>query len=142
MILHCNFEELKALESGAALLRREEGERPSASVAATSQTLAHIALLTEKISGGEISLRTLEEQRWIRDAVAAICDRLQARLENRVVEFHPAEEEAVALYFDYGHVVGVLRRIDEIGSQMTGMIELVTGSPPDDETAAEFEFPG
>ena len=88
-----------------------------------------------------LSIENLSEQRWVRGAVAAICQNLHDRLDDKVLEYHPAHEEAVALYFDYAHAFGVLKRLDEMGVEMSGMIELITGAQPSELTARSITFP-
>jgi hypothetical protein len=88
-----------------------------------------------------ISIRTLADQRSLRNAVAAIAGDLHERMEERVIRYHPAHEEAVSLYFDYAHVFGVLTRLDEMGTEMSALIELMTGAPVSDESARAVTFP-
>ena len=73
--------------------------------------------------------------------LAAICGDLHERMEETVLRYHPAHEEAVSLYFDYAHVFGVLTRLDEIGTEMSALIELMTGGPISDEAARAVTFP-
>lgn len=139
VILICNFEELRALSTGADLLLDPIGIGSSGAVAAPAEALTQVAMLQPRLTGS-ISLETLDEQRWVRRAVAAICTLLHERMDEKVLEHHPAHEEAVALYFDYAHAFGVLRRLDAIGVEMTGMIELITGEAPTDEAAKRITF--
>jgi hypothetical protein len=140
VILSCNFEELRALASGAELLL--EGERGSSTgmVAAPAEALVQVAVLLPRLNAS-LSIGSLSEQRWVRGAVGAICQNLHDRLDDKVVEYHPAHEEAVALYFDYAHAFAVLKRLDEMGVEMAGMIELITGARPTDQTAQSITFP-
>jgi hypothetical protein len=62
-------------------------------------------------------------------------------MEATVVATHAAGEEAVAAYFDFAHALTVAHRIEELSDEMSALIELVTGHPPDDETARSFRFP-
>ena len=41
---------------------------------------------------------------------------------------------------DYAHAFSVLSRLDEIGAEMTAMIELMTGEPPSATTAERISF--
>ena len=54
---------------------------------------------------------------------------------------HAAGEEAVAAYFDFAHALTVAHRLEELADEMTALVELVTGRPPDAETARSFRFP-
>lgn len=140
MILNCNFEELRALASGAELLLSDHPRVSQGSIAAPSEALAEVEQLVPRL-GGSIQIQTLAEQRVVRKAIAAICVELHDRLEEKVIQFHPAHEEAVSLYFDYAHVFGVLTRLDEIGTEMSAMIELMTGAPATEEFARSVTFP-
>src|SRR5690606_20812185 len=102
--------------------------------------LAQVAMLQPRLNAS-LTISTLEEQRWIRRAVEAICAVLHERMDEKLLEFHPAHEEAVALYFDYAHAFGVLRRLDAMGAEMSGIIELMTGEPPSEQSARRISFP-
>lgn len=140
MILNCNFEELRALASGAELLLSGDRHAAEGGIAAPSAAAPAVERLRPRLDG-DLSIPTLAAQRDIRSAVAAICEELHERLEAKVIEFHPAHEEAVSLYFDYAHAFGVLSRLDEMGVEMSAMIELITGEPASDETASSVSFP-
>ncbi len=140
MILHCNFEELQALAAGAELVLSEESGRDDTIVVAPTAVSAQIELLLPRLTG-DLSIDTLAEQQGIRNAVAAICETLRMRLESRVLEYHPAHEEAVAHYFDFAHVRTVLHRLDVMGAEMRALVELLTGGPPTPEGATTVTFP-
>ncbi len=140
MILNCNFEELQALTTGADLLLEGGESGSSGAVAAPIEALTQVALLRPRLSTS-LSIETLSEQRWVRRAVAAICQGLHDRMDEKVLQYHPAHEEAVAYYFDYAHAYGVLGRLDAMGLQMEAMIELITGCPPTEESARQVSFP-
>jgi hypothetical protein len=140
VILNCNFEELRALSSGADLARQANAAVSDALVVAPSEALPHIDRLQPRLTSS-LSIHTLAEQQSVRLAIAAICENLHDRLEAKVLEFHPAHEEAVALYFDYAHAFAVLNRLDEMGVEMKAMIELMTGAPATAETATSVTFP-
>ena len=140
MILTCNFEELQALNAGAELLLHGAEAFDRGAVAAPAEALAHVALLQPRLAGA-IEIETLEEQRSAQKAIEVICENLHERMEAKVLEFHPAHEEAVALYFDYAHAFSVLQRVNEIGARMTSLIELMTGEGPTQESAREMNFP-
>jgi hypothetical protein len=137
VILDCNFEELQALTTGAELLL---GFGHGGSVAAPSEALAPVAQLQPRLSGA-LQIETFSDQQLVRRAVATICQRLHQRMDQMVLEYHPAHEEAVALYFDYAHAYSVLRRLDEMGTEMSAMIELITGAPVDSQSASSVTFP-
>lgn len=140
MILSFNFEELQALASGADLLLSEPASVSESSVAAPSEALAQVEVLRGRLTG-DMTVSTLSQQRAIRSAVGLITEGLQDRLEAAVLEYHPAHEQAVALYFDYAHSVTVLNRLDEMGAEMTAMIELITGEPATASTSSSVTFP-
>ena len=140
MILQCNYEELRALASGAELLLTFPAEEARGSIVAPSEAVTEVQQLRTRLDSS-LSIRTLAEQRSVRTAIAAICEDLHERLEEKVLQFHPAHEEAVSLYFDYAHAFGVLKRIDEMGVEMRAMLELMSGGTVTDEAAAEVNFP-
>lgn len=140
MILSFNFEELRALAAGADLLLAEPSSLSESSVAAPSEALAQVEILRGRLTG-DITVTTLDQQRAIRSAVGLITDGLHERMDAAVLELHPAHEEAVALYFDYAHSLTVLGRIDEMGSEMSAMIELITGAPATASSASDITFP-
>ena len=140
MLLTFNFEELQALSSGADLLLDSRETGSPGMVAAPPEAISQVALLKPRLSGS-MSIETLQEQRWIRRAVAAICQSLHDRMDEMVLQYHPAHEEAVAYYFEYAHAYAVLSRLDAMGVQMSAMIELITGAEPTDDTARLVSFP-
>ncbi len=142
MILQCNFEEIRALAAGAELVFAHvpAGERSAVAAPAEAEAATHIEQLLPRLTG-DLSIQSLADQQRVRIAVAAICETLHDRLEARVLEHHPAHEEAVANYFDYAHVRTVLHRLDGIGAEMNAMIELMTGAPATAESARTITFP-
>jgi hypothetical protein len=140
VILHCNFEELRALASGAELLLAGCDESCGSVVAAPAEALAQVELLRPRLNES-LSITTLAEQRAVRGAIALICEGLHERMEEKVLQYHPAHEEAVNLYFDYAHAIAVLSRLDEIGAEMSALIELMTGAAPTDTAASTVTFP-
>jgi hypothetical protein len=139
VILHCTFEELRALDSGAELFLTEHGGGSHGYVVAPSEAMRDVEQLRPRLTGS-LSITTLAEQRSVRKAVAAICEELHERLEEKVLQYHPAHEEAVALYFDYAYAFGVLNRLDEMGAEMTALIEVMNGSVSD-QAAGAVTFP-
>jgi hypothetical protein len=138
VILHVNFEEIRALASGADLVM-ETGDR-SGAVAAPPEAIASAEALRPLLTG-DLSIVTLADQRRVRDAVAAICDHLRDRMESKVIEFSPGHDEAVDLYFDYAHAVTVLDRVDRLGTQMNAMLEMMTGGSVTNISAESITFP-
>src|SRR5687768_5505671 len=100
MILNCNFEELQALSAGAELILNPLGVTMGGTVAAPAAAVAQVAMLHPRLKHS-LDIETLEDQRAVRAAVDAICSTLHERMDEKVLEYHPAHEEAVALYFDY-----------------------------------------
>lgn len=140
MILHCSFEELRALSAGAELVLNGARAESDGGVAAPAEALAHVENLLPQLTG-DLSIETLEEQRRYEEALSLICDNLRTRLDGAVVDLYPAHEEAVALYFDYAHTRSVLDRVHQMGVEMGAMIEVMTGAPPTDATAHSVTFP-
>lgn len=139
MILSVNYEELRALRSGARTLLGRDGPGTSP-VLAPPEERARVESL-ERLLTGDISLATLEELRGVEAGVAAIVECLRVEMEAVVVATHAAGEEAVAAYFEFAHALTVAHRLAELAAEMTAMIELVTGTPPTDESARTFRFP-
>jgi hypothetical protein len=140
VILYMNFEELRALTSGAELVRDASTWDRGGAVAAPSKALAQTEALRSRLTG-DISIVTLAEQRRVRDAVALICEHLRDRLESKVIEFNPGHDEAVDLYFDYAHSVTVLDRLDRLGAEMTAMVEVISGQQVTAGLAETLTFP-
>lgn len=140
MILHCNFEELRALASGAEMALGAAGAASESAVAAPAEAMALIELLRPRLTG-DMSLTTLAEQRQVRIAVNAICEELRVHLDQRVVHLGPGHEESVNTYFDYAHSRVVLDRLDRLGSEMYAIVELITGAAPTEQAAKSVTFP-
>ncbi len=139
VILNCNYEELTALSTGARSLL-ERSSRESSAVAAPPAALAAIEVLLPRLHA-DLSMATLHEQRGLQAALYAIVEFLRIEMEALVVVAHPADEDAVTAYFEFAHGLSVLRRVQELGREMAAMIELVTGSPPTNESTRTFVFP-
>src|SRR5690606_13799493 len=92
MILHCNYEELHALAAGAELIL-DPFSVGTGGVAAPMQAVSQVAMLQPRLTES-LSITTLEEQRRVRHAVDAICTVLHERMDEKVLEYHPAHEEA------------------------------------------------
>ena len=139
MILHCNYEELQSLRSGARTILRGDGAEGCA-VAAPPRARARVEALLPTLDG-DLSLSTLAEQEACEEAVRTILACQRAEMDAAVLATHPAAESAVAAYFDYAHTRSVLGRLEEMGTHMRALIEVVTGSPADEQASLTFAFP-
>ena len=140
MILHCNYEELGALKQGAnVLLGHGRGE--GFSIAAPPEGRTEVEALLPRL-GGDLTIETLAEQQWVARAIQTIVESLKEEMDLFIITAHPADESAVASYFQYGHALSVLARVTEMGQEMEALIEVVTGAPPSPEVAKTFLFPG
>jgi hypothetical protein len=138
MILHCNFEELRALASAGETVVSAAEAASAGAVSAPAEGVAKVEMLLPRLTG-DFSIDTLDDQRRVRHAVSVIVDDLHTRLDNTIIEYNPAHEEAVTLYFDYGHSRSVLHRLDVIGAEMEAMVDLITGGRP--ELGGSITFP-
>jgi hypothetical protein len=138
VILYCNFEELAATTAGAnrLLSAASAGDHP---VIAPPQASADLEYLLPLLTG-DVHVATLNNQRRIQRALAYLLADLSIRMDEAIVEHHPAAEDAVLAYFDYAHVLSMLDRIKRMGSEMNAIIELATGAPADDDVARTFTF--
>lgn len=125
MILHCNYEELQALASASELIVTDAYVR-GGTVAAPPDRVVMVEQLMPRLTG-DMTIETLEDQRRVQGAVSFIVDDLHRRLDDKMIEYHPAHEEAVALYFDYGHSRVVLNRLDHMGAEMAAIADLISG---------------
>lgn len=139
VILRCNYEEIRALRSGARSLL--EGDVGAAGmVLAPSLTRARVEALLPQLDG-DLSLVTLDDVRGVALAVHVIVESLRAEMEAVVLATHAADEGAVEAYFDFAHALTVENRLQEMGSEMEALIELVTGDVPDEAAVRSFRFP-
>lgn len=139
VILHFNFEELSALREGARMFLEESGGE-HAPVAAPPLDRVRVQDLMVRLDG-DLSIETLSEQREVARALTAIVGVLRAEMESSVLAHHPGEESAVTSYFDFGHALSVLGRVERIGAEMEAVIEVVTGGEATEEIARTFVFP-
>jgi hypothetical protein len=109
-------------------------------VIAPTESRARVEALTARLQG-DLSLGTLDELRKVQTGVAAIVESLRVEMESSVRTTHPADEAAVAAYFDFAHGLSVAGRLREMAEEMEAMIELVTGESPSLESARSFQFP-
>lgn len=138
MILHCNFEELRALASAGETVVSAAEAASAGAVSAPAEGVARVEMLLPRLTG-DFSIDTLDDQRRVRHAVSVIVNDLHSRLDQTIIEFNPAHEDAVTLYFDYGHSRSVLHRLDVIGAEMEAMVDLMTGGQP--ELGGNITFP-
>lgn len=139
MILHCNYEEIRALRSGGRSLLEGEAEASSA-VLAPSEQRARVEALLVRLDG-DLSVTTYQDLSTVALGVDVILEFLRAEMEAVVLATHAADETAVAAYFDFAHVLTVSHRLHEMASEMRALIEVVTGRPVDRESANTFRFP-
>jgi hypothetical protein len=139
LILHFNYEELRAV-AGAGEMLVHEGAVHAGSVAAPPEGLDRVERLLPRLTG-DISIETLDDQRRVRDAVGFIVGDLLERMDAKVIEYTPGHEEAVNLYFDYGHARTVLDRLDRMGAEMAAILELIGGSQGVEQLASTVTFP-
>ena len=138
MILHCSYEESRALARGAeAVLSKDPG---SGSLLAPPVELAAVEELARRLNG-DLSVRTFHEAESMESALEAVTVALRAHMDASVLATHPAGEEAVNAYFDYAHSRTVLERVRELKDEMRALIELMTGAPVDDVSARTVSFP-
>jgi hypothetical protein len=128
VILHCNFEELRALAAASELVLAQAGDREGAAAVPAEERLRVEQL--EPLLVGDLSIESLAQQRSLAAAVRFLSSELLRRLDARVVDAGPAAEDAVNLYFDYGHVRAVLHRLDSMGAEMEAIAELISGGNP------------
>jgi hypothetical protein len=138
VILYCNYEELTALKAGArVLLDRAEADSERARL--SPRLRADVENLLPLLDG-DISLSTLGEVLSVERAVIAIVRHMRVDMETKVVVTHPAEEGAVAAYFDFAHGFVVEHRVREMAAEMEALTELVTGEEPTREAVGSFDF--
>jgi hypothetical protein len=139
MILHCSFEEVTALSAAAERALAGSGGGGIV-VSAPPDILAEIESVAPSFIG-DIEVGTLAEQDQLLRVMEYMLLDLHERMDAAVLEYHAADETAVALYFEYAHVLTATDRLRRLGAEMRAVIELVTGTPPDAEAAADFTFP-
>ncbi len=139
MILACNYEEVTALTYGArGVLASQRGS--GSAVAAPSEGLGAVEALLPQLSG-DLAVYTIREQRQVERAVRIIVHHLRDEMSATVRDTHPAHEDAVGAYFDFAHALAFLNRVQELGEEMHALMEVITGEPPNPETARTFRFP-
>jgi hypothetical protein len=138
MILHCAFEELRAVASTA-----EEALAASpwntAAVLAPPEALVHLENLLPRLTG-DVVVETLADQQAIEQALDFLTTYAEDRMNMLALELYVGAEDAVNAYFDYARILTVRERTRAIGNEMAALIELITGSPPDGDTARRITF--
>jgi hypothetical protein len=125
VILHCNFEELRALLAASELIVADAHDG-SGAVVAPPEGVVMVEQLIPRLTG-DVSIETMADQRRVHGAVSYIVHDLHRRLDDQIIETDPSNEDAVSLYFDYGHSRAVLHRLDRMGAEMVAIIELIGG---------------
>ena len=139
MIFRCNYEEVSALKLGARAVL-EGCERDLHAVVAPPEAHGHVTALLPRLVG-DLTINTLADLRAVQAAVDAIVVCLRIEMEAAVAATHPADEQAVAAYFEFAHAYAVLSRLQEMGGEMEALIELMTGEAATPELVREFVFP-
>jgi hypothetical protein len=127
VILNCDFEELRALDRGAELVLEARKAGSPLLRLASQETLEQVESLRPLLHGS-ITVSDLAEIDGIQAAVRLITRTLERMLHEKVIEFHPAHEEAVGLYFDYAHVLTVENRVNRIAAEMHAIADLLNSS--------------
>jgi hypothetical protein len=139
VILYLSFEELTALSAEAERVL-DAASATGGGIAAPPQFLAEVERFARRLVG-DVNVENLDQQRSMRRVVDHLLQRCRTRMDDVIVEQHPAAEAAVAAYFDYAHVLAASDRLDHIGTEMTALVQLLTGEDPGSETASRFTFP-
>lgn len=137
MILHCTFEELRAVEAAGT---RVLGGAGAGGVAAPPEVLTDIEALLPRLIG-DLSVETLADASSVVRALDATFDETRTRMDGFILEQHAAAEAAVASYFEYAHILTLLDRARRLEAQLAALVELMSGAPPTPETAARYQFP-
>jgi len=136
MILHCSYEELKAVTAG---IERMLADADRGGVAAPPDVLPDIEALAPRLDG-DLDLESLTEQQSVERAIEAVLATAREYVDDAILDQHPAAESAVQAYFDFAHTLALYDRICRIGNEMRALIELMTGEPPSEETAGSIHF--
>jgi hypothetical protein len=124
VILHCDFEELQALDRGAELVLEARASRSPYLMLASDDAITRVEDLRPLLVGS-ISIADLPEVDAIQTAVQLISRTLLQMMQATVLEFHPAHEDAVGFYFDYAHVLGVEHRVNDMAAEMHALADLM-----------------
>jgi hypothetical protein len=133
MRLVCNYEEITVLIQGGQALLGEEVEALFSSTAPSSAEVREVVGSFLPLLSQDLDFDTLAEQESAENAVVCIVGHLREVMENRVRATHPADEEAVAAYFDFAHALSVQARLQEMGDEMRALEEILAGSPLDSD---------
>lgn len=139
MILYLSFEELTALSAEAERVL-DAGAASGTGIAAPPQFLAEVESFAQRLVG-DVPVTSLDQQRSMHRVVEHLLHRCRVRMDTAIRENHPAAESAVAAYFDYAHVLAASQRLDVIGTEMSSLVQVMTGEDPESEAARRFTFP-
>jgi hypothetical protein len=139
MILHCSFEEVTALNAAAE--RALAGIGGGGIVVSAPPDIAADLEAVAPSFTGDLGVATLADQERLQRVLEYMLHDTQERMDAAVLDAHPADETAVALYFEYAHLLSTTDRLRRIGAEMRAVIELVTGAAPDEAAGGAFTFP-
>jgi hypothetical protein len=125
MILRLSYEEVVALNSAAEQILGPRGE---GSVVAPPEAIAG---LEERLPiRGDISVRTLAEQRRLLRSLDLVLDHLSRRIDGYILDQYVGSEDSVAAFFDYANVLTARAKLAEIGEEMAALTEVITDGTP------------
>jgi hypothetical protein len=146
MVFSLNFEELTALRQGVQALRGSSAPYPFVPSLAGHheegvEVLEGIDGVEDLLLTGSQALSTFGEQRRLEAGIRSVVSHLHGAMNREVVATHPADEGAVAAYFDYAHALSALHRIEAVGAEMRALFELIEGREPAEAEFESFVFP-
>ena len=110
MILHCNFEEIQALKSGASAFLGLEPGSENIPVAAPPLAKARVEALLSQLDG-DLSVSTLADQRQLESGVRTVVEFLQGEMKALIADHSPTDEGAMDAYLDFAKAYSVLARL-------------------------------
>jgi hypothetical protein len=135
VIFRISYEEVTALNSAAERLLSPHGDVP---VMAPPEVMAELE--SRLPLDGDLSVRTLAEQRLLLGAVEYVLDHLKQRMDAILVEQYVGSDDAVNAYFDYANVLTIRAGLVDIGREMAAMLEVMIGGPVTPEAASGVAF--
>lgn len=138
MILRCSYEELTALTATANRVLESRGG--AGGVVAPPEIVAEIEALLPRLDG-DVDLTTLAEEWWLERVLDFLLTDAKDRMDELVLDQYVGSDDAVNAYFDYANILTVYAKVQEMGREMSVLIELMTGHPPTPETARSVAFP-
>lgn len=136
MIFRISYEEVAAVNSAAERLLTPHGDVP---VVAPPEVMAELE--SRLPLEGDLSVKTLAEQRRLLAAVECVLDHLRRRMDAILVEQYVGSDDSVNAYFDYANVLTIRARLQETGHEMAAMLEVITGGSGTDDAAQSIIFP-